>query len=32
VRMRLTTARATEDVVTSVDASVFGRTLWCIVI
>jgi predicted metal-binding membrane protein len=32
VRMRLTTARATEDVVTPVDDSVFGRTLWRIVI
>lgn len=32
VRMRLTTARATKDVVTPVDASVFGRTLWRIVI
>ena len=32
VRMRLTTARATKDVVTPVDDSVFGRTLWRIVI
>ena len=32
VRMRLPTARATKDVVTAVDDSVFGRTLWRIVI
>lgn len=32
VRMRLTNARATGDVVTPVDDSVFGRTLWRIVI